>query len=256
MSRFVSIREARELPGLRMAGLRGIPSPWTEAAKGIFHVKGLECQYAAQAEDDEKQAIAAWAGDSSIPVVAFEKEPLRTGWAEILLLAERLEPEPRLIPTDPHDRALLFGLAHEICGEMGLGWCLRLEMLRTGMDHSGDSSGSLPPSATARLAAKYGFYPAHVREAQQRVVDVLGLLHAQLESQRYFFGGTISALDIYWAAFANLIAPLPEAELPMLPFMREVYTCRIDRVRAAFTPALADHQRRIYTEHLELPVPL
>ena len=129
MSRFISIADARADRGLRMACLRGVPSPWTEAAKGIFHVKSLDCQYAAQRREDEDNAIAAWAGNSSVPVVAYENEPLRTGWAEILLLAERLAPQPALIPEAADQRALLFGLAHEICGEMGFGWCLRLHML-------------------------------------------------------------------------------------------------------------------------------
>ena len=96
MSRYISITEAKSAPGLRLACLRGVPSPWTEAAKGIFHVKGLACQYAAQAKDEPDGALAAWAGDVGIPVVAYENEKLRTGWAEILLLAERLKPEPAL----------------------------------------------------------------------------------------------------------------------------------------------------------------
>src|SRR4030095_11985710 len=109
MNRFVSIAEPRAAPGLRMACLRGVTSPWTEAAKGIFHVKGLACQYAAQSKDEPDGAIAAWAGDAGIPVVAYEQEKLRTGWAEILLLAERLANEPALIPAGASDRALMFG---------------------------------------------------------------------------------------------------------------------------------------------------
>ena len=59
MSRYVSITQARAAPGLRMACLRGVPSPWTEAAKGIFHVKGLACQYAAQSKEDPAGALVA-----------------------------------------------------------------------------------------------------------------------------------------------------------------------------------------------------
>ncbi|MCB1682898.1 MAG: hypothetical protein R3E82_00825 [Pseudomonadales bacterium] len=256
MSRFVSIAEARAAGGLRLAGLRGIPSPWTEAAKGIFHVKGLDCVLAAQSETDEPHAIAAWAGDSSVPVVAWEKEALRTGWAEILLLAERLAPAVRLIPEDPRTRAEMFGLAHEICGEMGLGWCLRLEMLRAGMAHGEGSGEGFPASVSARLAARYGFHPADVRQARARVLDILALLHATLGGKRYFLGDSLSALDVYWATFANLIRPLPEAQLPMLPFMRGIYTCKDEGIQAAFSDRLAAHQRTVYERHLELPVPL
>lgn len=254
MSRFISIAEAQAADGLRMAGLRRIPSPWTEAAKGIFHVKSLDCLFAAQAEDDVEEAIAQWAGDSSIPVVAYRNEKLRTGWVEILLLAERLAPEPQLIPDDAGQRALLFGLAHEICGEMGLGWCMRLLMLKAGMDHS--ESRSIPPEATARLAGKYGFNPTHVATAEDRVVAVLELLDEVLDGDDYFLDDRLTALDIYWATMANLISPLDETSLPMSSYMRDVYTSTNSRVLGAMTPALKTHQERVYRAHLELPVPL
>ncbi len=152
MSRFVSITQARAASGLRMACLRGVPSPWTEAAKGIFHVKGLACQYAAQSKDDPDGALVAWAGDVGIPVVAYENEKLRTGWAEILLLAERLKPEPALIPARAEDRALLFGLAHEICGEMGFGWAYRLLMIQQSLGHGSETG--FPSNVANYLAAQ------------------------------------------------------------------------------------------------------
>ena len=43
-----------------------------------------------------------------------------------MLLAERLAPAPALLPADPASRALALGLAHELCGEAGLGWSRRL----------------------------------------------------------------------------------------------------------------------------------
>jgi len=261
MSRFISIAEARAASGLRMACLRAIPSPWTEAAKGIFHVKGLHCQYAAQSADEvavEKaggeNAIAAWAGDSSIPVVAFENEPLRTGYEEILLLAERLAPEPSLIPEDPRERAKMFGLSREVCGELGVGWCLRLLMLKASFDHSDETS--VPASAAGRLAAKYGFNPTDVRQAEDRVAGILGLLDEALGEGPCFFGDRLTALDIYWATMANLLTPLDEDLLPMSGYMRKVYTSRNERLLEALTPALREHQQRIYQDHLELPVPL
>ncbi len=254
MSRFVSIAEARAADGLRMATLRKIPSPWQEAAKGIFHIKGLECVYAAQAESDVDNAIADWAGDSSIPVVAYQKEKLRTGWVEILLLAERLAPGPALIPADARQRALMLGLSHEICGEMGIGWCMRLLMLRASMDHSDDTS--IPPEPAAQMAAKYGFNPTDVAIAEDRVVAVLGMLDEQLGSREYFLDDQLTALDVYWATFANLLQPLDEEQLPMSGFMRNIYATRNERVLEALTPALREHQHRTYARHLELPVPM
>jgi glutathione S-transferase len=254
MSRYISIAQAREATGLRMACLRGVPSPWTEAAKGIFHVKGLACQYAAQSKDEPAGAIAAWAGDAGIPVVAYEAEKLRTGWAEILLLAERLASEPALIPGSATDRALLFGLAHEICGEMGFGWAYRLLMIQQSLGHSGEST--FPPNVGAYLAPRYGFNPMHARIAKTRVIDVLTMLSQRIEGRRYLFGNALTAVDVYWATFANLIMPLPEAELPAVPMIRAAYTCHDADVLGAVSKELRALQRRIYETHLELPVPL
>ena len=39
---YVSVEEAIAKPGLRMVVVGGIPSPWSEAAKGAFAVKGID----------------------------------------------------------------------------------------------------------------------------------------------------------------------------------------------------------------------
>src|SRR5947199_9028234 len=39
--RYVELSEARAARGVRMVGVWALPSPWTEAAKGIFHVKEI-----------------------------------------------------------------------------------------------------------------------------------------------------------------------------------------------------------------------
>ena len=255
MARFATIAEIRAAAGLRMACLRGVPTPWAEAAKGIFYIKGLDCRYGVQGDGDEENAIAAWAGDSSVPVVAFENEPLRTGWAEILVLAERLVPEPALIPSGASERADCFGLAHEICGQMGLGWAYRLLMAQRALSHD-EAEGRFPPAIGQFLASKYGLNPVHARQAKARVLEVLGLLDERLASGAWLCGGALSAVDVYWAVFANLLAPLPEDDLPALPMIREAYTCQDEDINTALTARLRGHQRRIYDDHLELPAPL
>ncbi len=254
MSRFVSVGEARAAKGLRMACLRGVPSPWTEAAKGIFRVKGLDCVYGARADDEPQSVIADWAGDSSVPVVAYENEKLRTGWAEILILAERLAPAPALIPAGAAQRTLLFGLGHEICGEMGLGWSYRLLMIQDSLGHR--ERKGFPPAVGNYLGQKYGLTPQHVKIAKQRVLDILEELSKRIDGRDYLLGDALSALDIYWATFANLFTPLSVAELPFHGMMREAYTCKDAQILEAITPALRAHQTKIYRTHLELPVPL
>ncbi len=252
MSRFKSITEAREMAGLRMACLRGVPSPWTEAAKGIFHVKGLDCQYAAHSEGDPENAIAGWAADSSVPVVANGDEPLRTGWAEILLMAERPAPDTPLLPDSFFARAEALGLAHEICGEMGLGWSTRNLLVRNGLA-DGPKAG-FHPKIAQYLARKYGYYED--QDYAGRVTSILTGLSERIEGRSFLIGDSLTAVDIYWAAFSNLVSPMDEDRLPMNLHMRTSWSAVPDNVTSAASEELMAHRDRIYAEYLELPVPL
>ena len=255
MTEFISIAAARAARGLRIASLRGVPSPWTEAAKGIFHVKRVPYQSAARAPDEPETALSTWAGDVGIPVVAYENEKLRTGWAEILLLAERLAPAPALIPSDVEARATMFGLSHEICGEMGLGWTYRLLMIHDSL--SDEPKGTtFPPQIGKYLAARYGYSPETIGSARDRVIALLEMLSRRIERSEYLMGHTLTAVDIYWATFANLFIPLPPEQLPATPMIRTAYTCTDQGILAAISPRLRAHQQLVYERHLELPVRL
>src|ERR1700727_1618532 len=116
---YVSVEDAIKRGGLRMVVVGNIPSPWGEADKGILHIKGIE--WAAVRLVYDSDSLNEWAGQRTAPVAVYARDRPRAGWAEILLLSERLAPTPGLLPEDPADRALVFGLAHEICGEAGLG---------------------------------------------------------------------------------------------------------------------------------------
>ncbi len=169
----VSLTTARDMPGLRLVLMRGIPSPWSQAAKGILEIKKLAFVPVHLESEDPEGLLREWTGQDSYPVLAYERERPRSGWAEILLLAERLAPTPPLIPADPERRTLLFGLAHEICGEMGLGWCGRLLSFHRSLEPD--------PSNTflAALAAKYGYSPAALAAAPERSAAVLRQLAAR-----------------------------------------------------------------------------
>ena len=103
-------------PGLRIVLVRGVPSPWSQAAKAIFEIKGLPYVAAPLEVAGANAEIAAWSGQNSAPVVAWQGEPPINRWLDILLLAERLEPAPALLPADPLQRALAIGLGHEMLG--------------------------------------------------------------------------------------------------------------------------------------------
>ncbi|HEY6353442.1 MAG TPA: hypothetical protein VIY30_03050, partial [Burkholderiaceae bacterium] len=106
---YLSVEDAIGRAGLRMVVVGGVPSPWGEAAKGIFHIKDLPWVAVRLAYDSD--ALKQWAGQRSGPVAIYDDERPRAGWAEILLLAERLAPAPALLPADAAERAQVFGLA-------------------------------------------------------------------------------------------------------------------------------------------------
>jgi glutathione S-transferase len=252
---YVSVEEAINRGGLRMVVVGGVPSPWGEAAKGIFHIKRIDWVAARLAYDSE--ALKEWSGQRSGPVAVYEKERPRSGWSEILLLAERLAPNPTLLPSDPETRAAVFGLAHEICGEGGLGWSRRLQLVKAGLENAG---GFALPVAKY-LGKKYGYRPEASDSLVPRVVELLHLLSARLKAQRasgspYYFGKSLSAVDVYSATCLALFRPLPEAQCAMDPGTRAALETRDAVTDAALDPILVEHRDMMYERHLELPLSL
>ncbi|MDG2307577.1 MAG: hypothetical protein P8R42_23570 [Candidatus Binatia bacterium] len=252
----ISIREAKNLPGMRLLLLQGLPSPWSQAAKGIMERKKIPYLLVNSTPDDPPELLREWSGQESYPVAAWEQERPRSGWAEILFLAERVSSEPSLLPATQADRTLFFGLAHEICGEMGLGWCRRLLSIHEGL-RTNPEAGFL-----RHLGQEYGYHSADVAEtAIARCVSILHQLDSLLELRRnegdqFFFGNRLGALDIYWAAFSNLIEPLPPEQCALPDALRPMFTAQDEETRAAFTPALRAHRDFVFHEYLRLPMEL
>jgi glutathione S-transferase len=252
---WTDVAEARTRPGLRLVLSRGVPGPWGESAKGLFHAKGIPFARVAQEVGGDNAALRAWTGRDDAPIALWNDEPPRDGWAEIAWLAERIAPEPRLIPDDPDLRARVFGLGHELAGEQGLGWCRRLMLV----DFLKRNAPNLPVGDY--LGRRYGYTPAAAAAAPARVAAILRALSAQLAAQqargrRWLVGDSLTALDVWWSAFAALLDPLPEALCPIPAGVRATYVVQDPVVRAALDPALLAHRDLVYREHLELPVRL
>src|SRR6185312_9184454 len=115
MLTFVEVAEARQAPGVRIAVSGLVPSPWSEAAKGLFRLAGVPVLAVRRLRDNAE--LEAWAGVDNVPVVFCDRAPARTHWAAITELAARLAGPGVLLPSALAARAEHIGLIDLIAGE-------------------------------------------------------------------------------------------------------------------------------------------
>ena len=257
MAKYVPIEKAREADGMRLVLTQGVPGPWGEAAKAIFHGKGIPYLRVAQEGGGDNDALVEWTRHANAPTAVWNDEAPRAGRNEILLLAERIAPDPPLLPAEPDARAIVFGLSHEIGGEDGWGWNRRL-MLLAPMHEVADAPEPVEKSRD-NLSSRYGFSKEAAAKAPIRCAQILRGLSARLHRQReagsrYFVGESLTAADLYWATFCALARPLPEDVCSMSSFLRAGYTLEDPTVLEALDSILIEHRGFIYDEHLELPL--
>jgi glutathione S-transferase len=257
MTEFVTIEEARAASGMRLIVAEGVPGPWAEGIRGVLGVKNIPALRGRFDMNSDHRDLIDWSAQSSVPVIAWNDEQPKSNWIDQIFLAERVEPNPSVIPQKIDDRMTMFGLLSEICAPGGFGWCRRLMLV-----HMGLNNPDLPPENRAffeGFGQKYGYSPAAAEAAPGRVVEILNALSKQLEASekqgsQYFIGGKLSALDIYWAGFSHLIEPLPADQCPMLEDFRPMYMNFDPSVAAAAKANLMQHREFIYRDHLGLPM--
>jgi len=265
---YVSIARARTMDGLRLVlGAYAVPGPWRESCKSLFDVKGIpytcvRCSNEGAVETDfgangGHSELIAWTAQSSAPVAIWNDERPRSSWIDQLNLAERLNPEPRLVPADFDARVRMFGLINELAGENGFAWNKRLML--TGQALTNAPAGSPEHAFWQTLGAKYGYSPQAAASAKARMIEIITRLDAELERQaargsRYYIGDALTALDIYSACFYALLDPMPEELCPMASNYRPAYRNADPDIERVMTPRLAAHRDFIYQQHLVLPV--
>jgi glutathione S-transferase len=256
MAHYLSVAEAIPLRGLRLVLTRGVPGPWGEAAKAILHVKKIAYARVAQIAGENDAELIRWTGAGNAPTAMYDDERPRSDRHAILFLAERLAPSPPLLPSELEQRALCLGLTNEIAGELGLGWCRRLMMLQ--------ANEQTPPrmrEVLGTLSIRYGSPDYSPERAAARCAEILRAFAKRLHDQRargsdYLLGDSLSVVDLYWATFAALLAPLPEELCPMEAGMRAFYLLRDPAQRVPGDEILLDHRDFVYRSYLELPVSL
>jgi glutathione S-transferase len=256
MVTYLSVEAARPMSGLRLAVTAHVPGIWSEAAKGLFDAKKVPYVLVEQVVGGENKALKEWTAQASGPVAVWNDERPRSSWLELIYLAERLAPEPALIPASMEDRVLMFGLTNELAGDHGFGWNMRLIAMHKVM--ADPKRTEYQNQVVPVLAQRYGYDAAEVEAARRQMVGIVTRLKAQLAWQNeaghdFLVGEGVSALDIYWATFAGSIDPLPETLCPnMPPVMRAGYTD--PELKALAGPALFALRDRVYRDHIGLPM--
>lgn len=255
MLEYHSFDEIVNHPGLRIVLVKGMPSPWGQAAKTFFEIKGLDYVAAPWTVFESNDPIRAWGAADSAPIVAWRDERPIHSWLDILLLVERIKPSPALLPSDVMLRAQAIGLSNEICGRGGLAWNRRLQMVQPAF---ADEAG---PNPVATMGLKYGYADEEVAHTGERVAKSLRALTTQLKAQYaagnpYFVGDQLTAVDIYWTAFGNFFDPLPSPHCPMPDDFRPTFTASDPVVLDALDPILLEHRDRIFKEHFRDPMEL
>ncbi len=251
MSRvYVSVEQAIAMPGLRIAFSRGVPGPWGEAVRTIYDIKRIDYVAVEQQPGQPNEALQGWTGQSSAPVAMLDDDRPRVNWHEMLVLAEQLAPEPRLIPASEDERALMFGLCHAIAGEDGFGWAIRALLF--------ERIAPADQATRARMRRKFQ-NRVGAEHSIGRVRSIIAMLARRLEAQDtlgsgYLIGEALSAADIYWTAFSNLVAAMPPELCPMPEFYRELARNAVKSLGFGAPEILIRHRDRILANHFILPM--
>ncbi len=250
---YKTVSEARHLAGLRLVLTEGMPGPWAEAAKAIFNYKDIDFIAVAQQGGGVNEELQDWTGQTTAPVAIYNDEPVCYSWLDILLLAERLNPDKPLLPADLEQRALVIGLSREIAGERGLGWNKRLYMLAPMM------TMDEPPAMSSRMGGKYGWSAQEFSASAERIRVCLQYFCERLQRQAeagsvYLVGAGESAVDFYLANFMGIFRPLPPEQNPMPDFLRKLYSKVEPDLEASLDPLLFEHRDMMYQRHIDTPL--
>lgn len=249
---WISVAEAKDRLGLRVVLAKGVWAVWSECAKALLHYKRVPYAPVAQIIFAENAELVAWTGVRNQPQVVFNDEPVRASWLDIINLLERLAPDRPLLPGDAAERAMVIGWCNELAGEKGLGWCRRIQMTAT-------ETALVPGTAARIIGHEYGGKAGDVSAEERRIANIVAAIGETLHRQEaqgspFLVGRALSAADIYWACFSNLVGPLP---LDVCPIPQELHDGFKDvgpTIDEVIDPIIFRHRDRIYREYLELPL--
>ena len=254
---YVPIEEARKAPGLRLVLTGGLPAPWSESAKGLFRVRKVDYLPVLQQGGGPNEELLAWTGHRNAPTALYEDEAVRVSALDMVNLAERLGSGPSLVPADLAERVQMFGLLNEIAGENGMAWNARILMFAAMIENMGKEAMADNP-----MLREYHYSEGEVANAPGKIIAVLDALSVQRQKQQasgspYLIGDHLSALDIYWACFSQMLDTLPAEVNPMPDYMRKVWglvTQSLQQAGYTLDPTLITHRDHIFENYLQMPL--
>lgn len=255
--------EAKPLRGLRLALTVGVPGPWGESAKKMLEYKGIDFIAVEQHPAQPNEDLVAWTGVRNAPIAIYNDEAPKTNFQDIVALAERINPNPSLVPSGWNERITCFGISNEICGEGGFGWSRRL-MARTSLRERSLSKQEIevlsraPNLDRGTMEKAYGSSQIQASNASDRVQEILFGLKNRIREQialgsSYFVGERLTSCDIHWACFSNMLLPLPAKVNPMPEWLRISYA-NIGLIKLSDFEELLEHRDMVFEKHLKLPL--
>ena len=266
---YVTFEQAKSLTGIKLQVIKGIPSPWSEAAKAILNLKAIP--YIPVAFDAFNPEQQTWFEADNAPSLKPENGPALSDWLDILNFSEAYyknssQDESSLLPRDNAEREEHLALCHTLCSKHGLGWQRRLQSVHLGLNEA----GGFPIKIAHYLAEKYGYQAEDAALYESEIIRILGLLTTKLkqnalplQAQKYdvkvsndstnpihYFGESLSALDIYSAMFMVFFKPLSEEVCPMYPSIRAAFETYPEAVAEALDPILFRHRDYVFNAYL------
>lgn len=251
---YVHPKDAAEMNGLRLVLTKDVPAPYSMSARAIFDHHRVDYVAVAQNGGAANESLRAWTKHRNAPIALLDNEAPRTGWLDILNLAERLGSGPSLIPQSTVERMNMFAITNELIGENGWIWQLRIIMLGFGGPQRAAKEALRNP-----MYADYGYSEQARENATEKVHEILALLTKQLNTQydqtehAFVVGNSLSALDIYWVYFSQLLSTLPEEICPTPSYLRKSYDSASTYI-GDYDGVLIDHRDRILHDHLAVPL--
>ena len=249
---YLTIEEAREQSGLRLVLTRGVPGPWSEAAKAIFTLRNVDYVPVQQLAGGHNPELVEWTRHRNAPIALYDNEAPRVRCLELLDLAERLGSGPSLVPEDRHDRMFMLGLINEIAGEGGMAWNARVLMFHAGIVVQG------PEAAKNPMYADYRYDAEAIAANTAKIEGFLDYLASHIKAQHgkgshFLVAGQLSAADVYWAYFSNMLEILPPEQCPVPDGPRDVWGVLAQSI-SGYDPVLIEQRNKIFADHLVLPL--